>query len=284
MRTLNEITDTIKESFVNDETMAQMYGLDASKTFDEQFSRVSFEAVLIYIVAMASYLCERLFLTTSDEVTAAIDSRYIASEPWFQQRAIEYQDGYSLIYNPATYPFEYAEQDEAARIVEFAAARSYLDTNDIRRIRILVSKKEKAPLSAEELSRFSTYMQRIAPAGTRMTFVSKQSDRLRITAQVNYDPLLLNSSGERITDGVKPVNIAVQEYIDGILYGGVFNKTKLVDAIQAAEGVVDVVLQSVSTSSDGGSYTVLDGTSYASTSGSFIIDNLNISYLSQDAD
>ena len=173
--------------------------------------------------------------------------------------------------------------------MEFAAARSYLDTNDIRRIRILVSKKEKAPLSAEELSRFSTYMQRIAPAGTRMTFVSKQSDRLRITAQVNYDPLLLNSSGERITDGVKPVNIAVQEYIDGILYGGVFNKTKLVDAIQAAgsasaEGVVDVVLQSVSTSSDGGSYTVLDGTSYASTSGSFIIDNLNISYLSQDAD
>ena len=114
MRTLNEITDTIKESFVNDETMAQMYGLDASKTFDEQFSLVSFEAVLIYIVAMASYLCERLFLTTSDEVTAAIDSRYIASEPWFQQRAIEYQDGYSLIYNPATYTFEYAEQDEAA--------------------------------------------------------------------------------------------------------------------------------------------------------------------------
>lgn len=193
MRTLNEITDTIKESFVNDETIAQMYGLDASKTFDEQFSRVSFEAVLIYIVAMASYLCERLFATTSDEVTAAIDSRYIASEPWFQQRAIEYQDGYSLIYNPATYTFEYAEQDEAARIVEFAAARSYLDTNDIRRIRILVSKKEKAPLSAEELSRFSTYMQRIAPAGTRMTFVSKQSDRLRISAQVNYDPLLLNS-------------------------------------------------------------------------------------------
>ena len=83
---------------------------------------------------------------------------------------------------------------------------------------------------------------------------------------------------------MKPVDIAVQEYIDGILYGGVFNKTKLVDAIQAAEGVVDVVLQSVSTSSDGGSYTVLDGTSYASTSGSFIIDHLNISYLSQDAD
>ena len=30
MRTLNEITDTIKESFVNDVSLAQMYGLDAS--------------------------------------------------------------------------------------------------------------------------------------------------------------------------------------------------------------------------------------------------------------
>lgn len=284
MRSLVEITDTIKQAFIDDATIAQMYNLDATKTFDEQFSRVSFEAALIYVVAMASYLCERLFATTSDEVTAAIDDRYIASEPWFQQRALEYQDGHSLVYNPATYVFEYATQDDSTRIVEFAAARTYLDTNDILRVRVLVSKKEKVPLSADELSRFGTYMQRIAPAGTRMTFVSKQSDRLRITAQVNYDPLLLNSSGERITDGVKPVDIAVQKYIDGILYGGVFNKTKLVDAIQAAEGVVDVVLQSVSTSSDGGAYTVLAGTSYASTSGSFIIDNLSISYLSQDAD
>lgn len=283
MRTLTEITDAIKQSFVDDATIAQMYDLDSSKTFDEQFSRVSFEAVLIYIVGMASYLCERLFSTTSDDVTTAIDSRSIASEPWFQQRALEYQDGYSLVYDPDTYSFGYAVHDNDARIVAFAAARTYLDTNDIRRIRILVSKREKAPLSTEELSRFGSYMQRIAPAGTRMTFVSKQSDRLRITAQVNYDPLLLNSSGERISDDVKPVDIAVQEYIDGILYGGVFNKTKLVDAIQAAEGVVDVVLQTVSVSSNGGAYAIIDGTSYASTSGSFIIDNLAISYLSQDA-
>lgn len=279
MRTLNDITNDLKSSFVNNGELVAMYGLDSTKTFDEQFSKVSFEALIINIVALACYLVERTFSTTSDEVDAAIDSRYVASIPWYREQALAYQHGYDLTYNEATRSYGYAVDDPDARIVAFAAARETKDSNEVQRVQILVSKEEKQPLTEDELSRFAHYMQRVAPAGSRLDVVSKASDRLQISAQVNYNPLLLTSDGKRISDGTSPVAEAIENYINTIKYGGVFNKTKLTDAIQSAEGVTDVILRSVHTSTADGAFTELDGNSYASTSGSFVVDDLTISYL-----
>lgn len=279
MRTLNDITNDLKSSFVSNGELVAMYGLDSAKTFDEQFSKVSFEALIINIVALACYLVERTFSTTSDEVDAAIDSRYVASIPWYREQALAYQHGYDLTYNEATRSYGYAVDDPDARIVAFAAARETKDSNEVQRVQILVSKEEKQPLTEDELSRFAHYMQRVAPAGSRLDVVSKASDRLQISAQVNYNPLLLTSEGKRITDGTSPVAEAIENYINSIKYGGVFNKTKLTDAIQGAEGVTDVILRSVDTATSNGDFITLDGNNYASTSGSFVVDGLIISYL-----
>lgn len=277
MRTLNDITNDLKARFIGNSELAAMYALDPSKTFDEQFSKVSFEALIINIVALACYLVERTFATTSDEVDAAINARYVASIPWFRDQALGYQDGYDLVFNDATRSYGYAVDDPDARIIAYAAAREI--DGEVRKVQILVSKDQKEPLTDDELSRFSHYMRRIAPAGTRLDFVSKASDRLQISAQINYNPLLLTSGGKRLTDGTSPINEAIEQYIDTIKYGGVFNKTKLVDAIQNAEGVTDVILRSVYTSTASGGFVELDGNSYASTSGSFVVDDLIISYL-----
>lgn len=277
MRTLNDITNDLKVRFIENSELAAMYALDPSKTFDEQFSKVSFEALIINIVALACYLVERTFATTSDEVDAAINARYVASIPWFRDQALGYQDGYDLVFNDATRSYGYAVDDPDARIIAYAAAREV--TDESRKVQILVSKDKKEPLTDDELSRFSHYMRRIAPAGTRLDFVSKASDKLQISAQINYNPLLLTSEGKRLTDGTSPINEAIEQYIDTIKYGGVFNKTKLVDAIQNAEGVTDVILHSVYTSTASGGFVELDGNSYASTSGSFVVDDLIISYL-----
>lgn len=277
MRTLNDITNDLKARFIGNSELAAMYALDPSKTFDEQFSKVSFEALIINIVALACYLVERTFATTTDEVDAAINARYVASIPWFRDQALGYQDGYDLVFNDATRSYGYAVDDPDARIIAYAAAREI--DGEVRKVQILVSKDQKEPLTDDELSRFSHYMRRISPAGTRLDFVSKASDKLQISAQINYNPLLLTSEGKRLTDGTSPINEAIEQYIDSIKYGGVFNKTKLVDAIQNAEGVTDVILRSVYTSTASGVFVELDGNSYASTSGSFVVDDLIISYL-----
>ena len=277
MRTLNDITNDLKARFLENRELVAMYGLDSTQTFDEQFSKVSFEALIINIVALACYIVERTFATTSDEVDAAISARYVASIPWYRNQALAFQDGYDLVFDAATRSYGYAVNDPNAQIIAYAAARELDD--EVRKVQILVSKDNKEPLTDNELSRFSHYMRRIAPAGTRLAFVSKASDKLQISAQINYNPLLLTSEGKRLTDGTSPIDEAVKQYVDTIKYGGVFNKTKLVDALQNAEGVTDVILRSVYTSTASGGFVELDGNSYASTSGSFVVDDLNISYL-----
>ena len=93
---------------------------------------------------------------------------------------------------------------------------------------------------------------------------------------LKYDPQILTASGELITDpSVKPVEDAVNGYLRGIVYGGVLNKTKLVDAVQAARGVLDVVLTSVSVKpATGANYETVTGNNYQSVGGAFKSNNL----------
>jgi len=81
---------------------------------------------------------------------------------------------------------------------------------------------------------------------------------------------------------VYPVEDAINNYLHGIVYGGSLNKTKLVDAIQGAAGVVDVVLGEVSVKTASKSdYTPVAGNNYPSVGGSFVSNNLrsSISYV-----
>ena len=54
--------------------------------------------------------------------------------------------------------------------------------------------------------------------------------------------MVINASGVRLTDGSKPGLAAINDYLKGIEYGGKFNNTKLVYAIQKVEGVLDIEL------------------------------------------
>lgn len=76
---------------------------------------------------------------------------------------------------------------------------------------------------------------------------------------------------------------AIAAYIDGIRYGGVFNKTKLVDAIQAVDGVVDVILGDVKHAAHGQSLVTLEGQNAESVGGLFNCVS-TISYLVQNDD
>ena len=65
---------------------------------------------------------------------------------------------------------------------------------------------------------------------------------VRIYAEVCVDPLVIDLHGHSVDDGSTPVEDAIKTYLKAIVYGGTFNKTRLVDAIQSVPGVEDVVL------------------------------------------
>lgn len=284
LRTLQEIREAIEASWVSDPTLVEMYNLDTTKTFSEQYSKVSLESVLVGLFAMASYVLERIVGDAQEEIRTLVDSRIPSTIPWYAEQVLAYQDGYALEWLEASRRFGYSTMDPEARIVKYVAVREVRVPSGRMELQVLVSKEDKVPLGKDELDRLEVYLYKIAAPGTSIQLVSNESDKLKIAAQVNYNPLVLDALGHKISDDSAPVAAAVQEYIDNIKYGGVFNKTKLVDAIQSAEGVVDVILYSVSTKSGADAYALLDGNNYDSTSGSFVVDELDISYLPQNED
>lgn len=82
----------------------------------------------------------------------------------------------------------------------------------------------------------------------------------------------------RLTDGSKPVLAAINDYLKGIEYGGKFNKTKLVDAIQRVEGVLDIELgECAAKAASATEYNVIKNNNYTAVAGCFILNSLETS-------
>lgn len=240
-RTISEISLSIKEDFVTNETIQDMYGLTPGKTFDEQFSVVSIEAILIYVFASAVWLHEKLWDRFRQEVEELIDSSYVTSLSWYYAKALDFQNGDALSFDEKTYSFRYPEVNESKRIVKNVAIRQVTD-DSVTKLKIYFSDKDKQPLSGDTRTSFETYMKQIGAAGTHYLFVSEAPDELRVHLHVYYDALVLDSTGTRLNGGGKPVEEAIEGYLNGLEYGGVMYASKLIDVIQQAEGVKDVTL------------------------------------------
>lgn len=277
-RTIRQIKGAMTEQFMSDSTIIERYGFEAGSTFDSVFSAVSLESIWFSIVAAAIYVLETLFDAFKEDVDAKIAEAVVASIPWYHKISLEFQYGDSLVFDEKTQGFVYPIIDESKQIVKFAACRDLGG-----QVYVLASKDNgsgsPAALSADELSAFDAYLRQRKPAGVLLQTASFSPDQVRVNVTVQYNPQILLPDGQLIAEpGVYPVEDAINNYLHGIVYGGSLNKTKLVDAIQGAAGVVDVVLGEVAVKTASESdYTPVAGNNYPSVGGSFVSNNLRSS-------
>lgn len=244
MRSLTEIKNVIKEAFVSNISIIDEYGLDATKSFDEQFSTVSIEAIIILVAATAIWVFEAIQDSHEYQIEQTIKSQAVSSIPWYYSLCLSFQLGYNLEFDSNTYSFGYSVIDESAKIIKYAAVRE-LESEGVTILRIYVSKANKVPLSSTELLAFSAYMNTRGAAGTHYEIVTEMPTPLAFTIQIIRNPMMLDSAGLSLNSGTNPVNVAISSYLDSITYGAVFNRTKFVDAIQNVDGVEDVILNEV---------------------------------------
>ena len=240
-RSIQEITEYLKEKFISNGTLQQVYGLEDGKTFDEQFSKASIEARMMDVFASASWLLENVWDAFRSEVEAVVNDSYVTGERWYYQRALEFQKGDKLAYNERTCRFAYPQVSEEKRVVKNVAIRQVTDEG-VTKLKVYFSDVGKQPLAGDVKKAFEAYMREIGAAGTHYLFVSQAPDELRVHLHVYYDPLIIDSSGERLNGGGKPVEETIESYLNSLEYGGVFYASKLVDMLQIAEGVKDVTL------------------------------------------
>lgn len=272
-RSISEIKRTMTDAFMQDEAIREAYDLSQDKTrFADCFSAVSLENLLFYIVAACHYVLESIFEKFTQDVEQKISRAVVASIPWYFDKAKAFQYGDALVLNPRTFGYEYAKIDTLKQLVKYVAVRDRGAS-----IEMLVSTEQNGkptPLSDEVLTAFKHYINAIKIAGVVINVRTRKADELSIAVKVVVDPLKINRQGVDIASSEKVVEHAIENYLADIVYGGTFNKTKLVDAIQRVDGVVDVVL-GVCKYKAGDEFKEIAGNNYTAVGGSFVVVGLD---------
>lgn len=272
-RTIAEIKKTMTDAFMADATVREKYGLKEGDTFSGSFSAVSLESILFHIVAACCWVMETLLDGHKADVDGKVSQAVVASVPWYYKTARAFQYGDALVLDEVTQRYQYTTEDEAKQVVKYAAV-----TDRGTSVKILAAGEKDGrpePLAEDVLTAFSEYMNRVKVAGTVLEISSRAADSLTISATIYVDALVIGTDGSRHSDGSKPVEEAIHEYLRGIVYGGTFNKTRLVDAIQAVEGVTDVELGRCGYKAAGASgYADIQGNNYTAAGGSFTAEGL----------
>lgn len=272
-RSISEIKRTMTDAFMQDEAIRDAYGLSADKTrFADCFSAVSLENLLFYIVAACHYVLESIFEKFTQDVEQKISRAVVASIPWYFDKAKAFQYGYALVLNPRTFGYEYAKVDTSKQLVKYVAVRDRGAS-----IEMLVSAEQNGkpiPLQDDILTAFKHYINAIKIAGVVINVRTRKADELSIAVKVVVDPLKINRQGVDIASSEKVVENAIENYLADIVYGGTFNKTKLIDAIQRVDGVVDVVLGTCKYKA-GDEFKEIVGNNYTAVGGSFIAVGLD---------
>jgi len=254
-------------------------------TFDSVFASSSLESILFYIVAVCCYGLEYLFGVHLTEVAAYETKMRVGTKEWWRQLCFSFQLGDSLEFNSSTNTYEYPTIDETAKIIEYVDVRE--TTNGLT---ILIAKDDGTgspekldTVDLTERNAFDAYIKKVKIAGIPLSWNSYDADQVKITLVIKYDPLVLDASGQLIGTTTKPVDAAVETYLQTIPFGsGIMNKTQIIDTIQAVEGVVDVYPASADwleiSTSYVPAYTPVSDQNVTAYGGSFALNTLTITY------
>ena len=250
-------------------------------------SKVAIWRLWVYIIAVAIWSLEKIF----DLHRADIDKRLAELKPhtarWYRSKALAFQYGFDLL--PDSDKFNNMghteEQIEASKIVKYSAVVE--SPNEGRLIVKIAGEQgeQLQPITDAQKQAFEAYLQEIKDAGVRLSVVNYKPDILHLRMKIVYDPLMLDSNGQSITNAFKPVERAIKDYLKNLPFNGELVLAHLIDALQHEEGVKipHLVLAQSKNINSGGEYGAFETIEISKipTAGYFTIDNFNdITYIS----
>ena len=222
MRTYKEIQTQIEGQFLGNVYLSNL----------DIYLPVSVENNLIKAFAAVIYLFEILFYQKEKELQSLADrsEQYVA--PWYIYHNGLFQYGDTLGWDTTTLRYGYSAPNPTAKIIAYSAVTS---TSEGEVIIKAAKDNSGVPevLTSPEKTAFQGYWEKLAPVGTPVLVISEEADKLKIELSVKYDPYLpLLNVQEQVETNVKT-------YLKALDFGGVFRISKLIDAIQQVNGVVD---------------------------------------------
>lgn len=208
-------------------------------------SKVARWRLVFWVVATCAYAVDvvhDLAIITMEALAAK--SRY-GTLPWYVSVAKEFQYGDALVL--IDNEWKYATVNDANKRVKLSAAQEGPGIVNLKIANIVSGVKQ--PLLTVEYNAFVAYINKKKPAGITINVINALADDLSLQLTVNYDPLVLTSTGELIsTPGVFPVNDAINLYLESLDFNGGFELMSLVDYVQQqkSKGVVSAYVTGAS--------------------------------------
>lgn len=239
--TIAEVKKTMTDAFISDPEIIAKYELETGKTFDEQFSVVSLESILFFIVATAVWLSFQMFGQHKVDITDILYNNKAHKNQWYATMAKLFQYGHKL--NPDTDTYDNSNltdaEIEASRIVKFAAAMQPKDKS-ILYIKVATEVNgQKQPLSAAQLTALKAYLiDEVPDAGVRIEIINAPADAMRLEIDIYYNALVLDDTGKRLDgSGDTTIQDAIRNYLSNLSFNGLYSNQSLVDVLQNIEGV-----------------------------------------------
>lgn len=238
-RAIIDIKKEMTGQWMASASVQSAYGFPEGASFEDVFSKVSLESIFFYIVAVCQWTLEKLFDSHKTEVAEIISTLKPHTPRWYAARAKEFQYGDNLMEDSDAYDNTGQTQEEidGKKIVAYSAV---VEQNGGLLIKVARNAGDDlAPLSDGELAAFTDYVGRVKDAGVVVEVLSREADSLKLGLEIYYNPLVLNSKGERI-DGTSasPVEDAIRSYLKNTPFNGMLVLAYLTDALQGVEGVV----------------------------------------------
>jgi len=235
-RTITEIQAEIVASVAADGTLS-----GASST-----SATAIWRLWTRVMATAIWALEVIFDAFTVDLLAQVEALRPHTLRWYQEKAKAFQYGSDLPEGSDEYDNSALDTATIATqmIVTAAAATEEGGSVTVRAAKTVSG--ELAKLSAPEVASFTTYIEEIKDAGVPLEILSQDGDKLTVVGTIYYDPLVLNSSGNRI-DGTEnePVQNAIKAYLKALPFNGMLVRNTLIDIIQAVPGVYTPNITSV---------------------------------------
>lgn len=222
---------------MTNESLATTYGFAIGNLFEDEFSKVSFENILINIVTYSIWLVEQLFDTHKKELNDLIEAKMPHRPSWYRTKAKAFQYGHDLIYDSDKYDNTgfTAEEIEQSKIVKYSAV-----TKNGGQLLIKIATENAgvlSPITAEQKISFDAYIDEIADCGVKYVVINNQPDILLLTIQIFIDPLVLTSNGMNIISGKYTIQEAILQYMKELPFNGELVLFELESRIKAVEGV-----------------------------------------------
>lgn len=238
-RTLKDIKSQITSTFVNNEFIIEAYGLTEGKTFQEEFSLVSFENVLFDILAYSIFLMELLFVQHEKEVHENLENQKSGRLQWYRTMALNFQYGFDLLSEQDYFNNTGASLDviENSKIIKYAAVNEGSEKGVVVVKIAGETNKVLAPITEDQKQSVVAYFEEIKWAGTYVNVINFLPDRLYLNLQIYRDALVLDAQGNSMKNGGKPVETAISEFMKELPFNGELVLQSLVDKLQLVEGV-----------------------------------------------